>query len=566
MKPGTALLAATVASLPGTLMGVALNAELAQGGLLNPDSAMRLVRLHDILAAGTPLHSVMRDSSGDGTLLHWSHLLDSLLLLLAAPAAAFAGWDAALHGAALLAGPLMLAALGVAMAWAAQPFAPRGWAWVAAAAAGGAPAVAGYGMTGVVHHHVLLAVSAVMAGGWALRLLHGASPVAGGLALGTWCAAGLWLSPETLPFALMAMGALWIGWLSQPTRAAETALAASGLAFAVLTAAAVLADPPAAGWTAVEPDRISLPYLLLALDTAAIGLLARRTRHRGLTLTAGLASAALWLSTFPQMLRGSEALIPAEVVAAMFDGIEEMLPVRGAGEAASLLLGGLFAVAVLLVRALRRPAPLRLYALACGVGLVALGAAHVRFAIYPTLAGAVLLPLAIGWASAARVPAPLQPLARVGMVLALLLGPVLLPAVAAASPGAPGTACRISGAAALLAPYPDQVVLSDVNDTPELLYRTRARTVGSLYHRAPRGFMRLRAAWRAEPGEVPGPAMASTRATLLLACPGAARSGLVADLPRTTLSDRVQAGAPPPWLHRLADAGPGGYVLYAVTP
>jgi hypothetical protein len=28
----------------------------------------------------------------------------------------------------------------------------------------------------------------------------------------------------------------------------------------------------------------------------------------------------------------------------------------------------------------------------------------------------------------------------------------------------------------------------------------------------------------------------------------------------------INAGQPPAWLHRLADAGPGGYVLYGLAP
>ena len=67
---------ASLSSSPGVL----------QGALVNPDTAMRLLRLKASLAAGTPLHAVMRDSSGYGTVLHWSHLLDALILAIAAHA------------------------------------------------------------------------------------------------------------------------------------------------------------------------------------------------------------------------------------------------------------------------------------------------------------------------------------------------------------------------------------------------------------------------------------------------------------------------------------------------
>jgi hypothetical protein len=119
---------------------------------------------------------------------------------------------------------------------------------------------------------------------------------------------------------------------------------------------------------------------------------------------------------------------------------------------------------------------------------------------------------------------------------------------------------------ALLEGHPDAVVLADVNDGPALLYQTRVRIVGSLYHRNIDGFMRLRAAWRDVPGAEPGMPLRATQATLVLGCPGEARSMMLEGLPETTLLDRLDAGQPPPWLHRVGDAGPGGYVLYAVVP
>ena len=58
----------------------------------------------------------------------------------------------------------------------------------------------------------------------------------------------------------------------------------------------------------------------------------------------------------------------------------------------------------------------------------------------------------------------------------------------------------------MLAPHAGQVVLTDVNKSPELQYRSEIVTVGSLYHRNPAGFMRLRAAWRSQDAEaVPPP-------------------------------------------------------------
>src|SRR5579863_4670352 len=70
---------------------------LLAGGLSNPDSYMRLLRLEEGLRHHDIGYIVSRDGSGAGTLLHWSHLLDALILLLAAPFRLVMDTHAALH-------------------------------------------------------------------------------------------------------------------------------------------------------------------------------------------------------------------------------------------------------------------------------------------------------------------------------------------------------------------------------------------------------------------------------------------------------------------------------------
>lgn len=570
--PALVLIASALGAVaPGVIMGLREGASLMSGSLSNPDSAMRLVRLNDILTAGAPLHAVMRDGGDQGTILHWSHFLDSLLLILAAPLAAVLGWPHALHLAGILSGPLSMGALGLAVAWAAAPAAPtRTWLWLGAFAAGAAPILGSYGMPGVVHHHVLLAVAAIMAGGWALRLLRGHDPVAGGVALGGWAAAGLWLSPEALPFALLALGAVWVAWIARPDRALSTALLSTSATLLLIATLAWIVDPPAASWMAAEPDRISLPFPLLALGAFLTASMAFATGRILPPLAAGSGLAILWLAAFPDVLQGTAGLMTPAQAAAFFSVIVEMQPVRGVDGAMESLLGGVFAAAALAVFAARGGprvfAPLA-YAAVCAIGLVALAATHVRFAAYPAVAGAVMLPIVLSAIGAGAAAPIVQSLSRVGAIVLLLGAPVMAPLAASAGPR-PTTAmpCKLSGAVELLAHYPGAIVLAGVNETPDLLHQTQVRTVGSLYHRNVEGFMRLRDAWRSTPGKTPGAAIRATGATLVLGCPGEPRSTLVEGAPQDTLLDRLIEDRPPAWLNRIADAGPGGYVLYAVTP
>ena len=53
-----------IAALLDTVIGLRSFPEVLHGDLLNPDSYMRLDRLHDILVRHAPLHVVLRDASG----------------------------------------------------------------------------------------------------------------------------------------------------------------------------------------------------------------------------------------------------------------------------------------------------------------------------------------------------------------------------------------------------------------------------------------------------------------------------------------------------------------------
>lgn len=562
------------AAVPTLAMSVMHFPGALHGDLVNPDSAMRLVRLEAILAAGMPLHHVARDGSGSGTLLHWSHLLDSLLLALAAPGAAAIGWHEALRGTAMAFGPLCMGLLGMTAAWAVAPVARHGLLWFGALAISLSPFIVGYGCAGVVHHHIPVAIVVCMTAGWALRAIRGDGDRSGGLALGAWIGAGVWLSPESLPLSLMALGAVWLAWVLEPgCGRLGRVLAQSGASFAGVVALAWLVDPPFAGMWVSEPDRLSLMFVLLALGAAACGMaasLAGRALPAGAAraLVLGLAAGAgvSWVAAFPAVLGGATGLLQPEQAQAFFGGITEMQPVRSVAEATDCLLAGALMTGLVLAIGVRRRAPVLLYAGLCGVAVVWSGSQHVRFSTYAALWGAALLPAATSWLMTVLSESreTVRVLARTAAIAVVLLTPrvtsLVTPAQAAT---ASGPACRLGDAAALLAGHDGAVVLSNVNDVPELLWRTGVLTVGSLYHRGMPGFMRLRAAWRSVPGETVSPEVEATRAGWVLLCPGPARSLLLGDAPRTTLLDRLNAHEPPDWL-RLAGTS-GGYALYEVV-
>jgi hypothetical protein len=550
--------------------------QVAGGALFDPDSTMRLVRLDAILAAHAPVHAVMRDGSGAGTVLAWSHLLDSLLLLGAAPLRLAMDQREALHWAGVAFGPLEVGLLCAATAWAFAPLTAKAWRWTTALVAATAAPVAGYGMPGVVHHHILLALACVMTAGWAARGLRDGAQA--GWQAGLWAAIGLWFSPETMPFTLLAFGAMGLAWLTQPAGGpAGRALRAGGAALLLLVGAIVAVDPPAGGWLAPEIDRVSVVYVGMALALCGIGAtlcvldrLAVTPAARRL-LGGGAAMLLLggWIAADPAVALGPAGLPDAAQARVMFGVIAEMRPVATWVEADTVIATGALGAAVVIGLALRRRSVPWAYAALCALAVVALGALHQRFATYGAVLGAGMLPVAIAASARRFAAAPPLPgaLDRMGVLALFLLTPhaasLAGPADAAAA-GRPG--CSVRAAAALLAPYAGRVVLADVDDTPELLYRTGVLTVGSLYHGNVAAFMRLRAAWRS-PGDAAAEpdAVRLTGAAAVLACPGRrGRSALVADLPADTLLDRLDRDDPPGWLRQVGrDAS--GFVLYRVA-
>jgi hypothetical protein len=566
-----------------TAVGVSARAipDLQAGSLSNPDSYMRLVRLREILDSGKIVYSVARDGSGHGTLLHWSHLIDSLLCLLALPFSLILSQDDALHAAALIFGPLCMGALGLAVAWAAAPFAERKWLWLGAILPALSPAIVSYGMAGVVHHHVAIVIVAVASFGWAARLISGHGQPSAGVALGAWAGLGIWLTPETAPLTMMSFGALFLTWVISPERAGiARAIGVTGSSFALVTLLALLVDPPAAGIRAAEIDRLSILFAGLALAVAATGaglwaihpIVTRRPWRIAAASAIGLACCSVWAIVFWGAIFHSDMAAGAAGLDTMLAHISEMLPVAGAFHLLHFLLTGALALVVVTGLAVRRRSLLLSYAAVCLVVLLFLGWSHVRFSAYPEAAGAIALPIALTLATVATVSWHQigQSFTRLATILLFVQVPYLgqLPDMTSSARAAAMIelpACRVADAVAMLARHPGAVVLADVNDTPEILYRTQVLTVGSLYHRNVDAFLRLRAAWRVAPSATVPPEIDAAGISFVLGCKTPVRSALVEDRNTPNLLDQVRTGEPPAWLRKIDENPASRQVLYEVV-
>ncbi len=157
--------------------------------------------------------------------------------------------------------------------------------------------------------------------------------------MGLFAGIGIWLSPEAMPFGLMAFGAVFLSWATRPTPGTAGALAASGCVFLAIIAIGVLIDPPRAGRSVAEFDRISVVFLCQAAIVCALCWVPRGLAPLGLSWPlrfsligmAGAAGVALWLSLFPDYLRGLAGLMTPEEVAALFPSNAEWAPLDSPG-------------------------------------------------------------------------------------------------------------------------------------------------------------------------------------------------------------------------------------------
>jgi len=554
------------------------------GGLVDPDSYMRLVRIEQGLKLGHLVNMVQRDDSGAPLLIEWSRLFDAALVALAAPLAPFLGWHTALRWAGIASAPLAAGALGVGLAFAVAPFAERRFLWLAPFLAPLFAGIHGFERIGVIHYHIIMVAGTAIALGWAVRTGTGGRNAAttSGIAAGVAAGIAIWIMPETMPFVLLGFVGLGWAWMFRPLGGV---IRLAGLTFLATLAVALWLDPPHGGTFVAELDRVSIIYAALALAVVATGVWLAwldgrdlpRGQRAGLGMLGALACFALWLTAYPDVVRGPYALIPPAQFRLFFGAMLETQPVHGLGPAAASLGPGLFGLAVALARAWRarrQPEAAGAWGIAAAGGLIALGltARFVIFQAFPTAFGAALLPVALSDASAHFAARPSRAAAaRIGLIALVLAAPyaIALAALLAqgkAHPAASEPACALRGVASLLTPAAGQVVLSRIGEVPELLYRSRIIAVGSLYQHGVEGYLRARAAWRApSAGPRPSAALRATGARFVLFCPRVADSIFQGARP-DALWFLLTSGHPPPWLRLVGTQAGTGFQLYRVLP
>lgn len=556
------LACAAVSLVAGNLQGV------FEGNLIDTDSYARVSRIEAMLEAGRALHHTPRDNGGVPIALHWTHLLDGLILLLSLPLRLFFPPGEALRLAGAAIGPLSTIMVALAAFHAVRLAAGRGrHAITAAVLAALAPGIVAYGAFGRADHHVALAAIAVITPALAYVAGSGGRGRGPAIAAGGLGGIGDWLSPEQLPFVLFAWAVAALRDVEADRRVGPRTLAFAAGHLAVLLLAWLI-DPPSGGRMAVEVDRLSLPYVELAAGMLVVPLILRRFVPvvGSLWLAAIIAGAILcvplvaWLVHYPDVIKGAGGIFSAEAIERVWRYVAEMRPVTSLQNLALMIVLPALVLAVLLgVLLLRTRTPLALLLCGFAVFLLYIGVSHVRFAMYLELAAVVALGVAIETATRNTVSRG-RCLAMVAAWLVLLIGPYALSSILPADKSMErlGGSCKARLLTEDLAPLAGQVVLAQFSDSPEILYFTRTILVAGPYHRAERLIMRSLDAFDETnfAGAMPA-SFAATMAKVVLIC---SRDRVTAG----TLAAALKDGRPPDWLVERPLDPKSGYRLYVV--
>ncbi len=510
----------------------------------DPDTLVRLTRLREDIQTGWLVDGVRDGNLGFGLSLHWSHLLECIMLPFVLLLRPLIGLDHALLTVGSAVGPLTVALLAATLAWAISPLvhSDRRLSLAIGLFTASAPPLAGYGALGVGGHHVLLVAAAALTAGTAFRVARNPG-TSRAVLLGLSAALGCWISIESLPYCLLAFIGLALAWLTEPTLDRRLTLARN-LALASLTttlgvSGAILIDPPGSGLLGTEIDRISLPYACLGLvgllpTLAMIGLSRRPDLASRLALPIAIAAggAAIWLLSFT----GTAALLGTFITPShdtfRWEMTAELRPVSGLSEFA--LMCGFGTLGLILGASVLRSklSPILLTWLVLGgIACIAQGAHHLRFSPYAAAVGVVGMTLFLDWLYRTPAIAPaLGRLAGAALMLVAVAAPIIPTVLGSSDDAAAPPKIALTSASSYsnpcLAPaWPlvggqvGSIVLAHLNDSPDILFRVPGvRIVAAAYHRGVEGLAAYMQTWHAAPNDA-RTAMARLHIHWVVACP-----------------------------------------------
>jgi hypothetical protein len=601
LRTGHILVFLTAWVLTQVAVALVQSPEVFAGAQVDSDGYFRLMRVRVLLDGGGWYNETIPISNWPfGQELHWTRPLDVLIVLLALPWSLVVPMETALAIAGALVSPLLHAVLCLAGIWVIAPLVPGSVRFLAAAALLAHPGVMAYATVGRADHHVLvLLLSVVAIGAWIRALLEPDRPRWASWT-GLAAAAAIWVSPEALvPLAaILASGGL--AWVVRGARYSRTNLQVC-LALGVGLCVSIAVERPPGEWLLAEYDRISAVHVLMAL--LAIGfwlvvnaLSARLTRVSGRVIVAGSGGILTFATLFglhPGFFLGPGAAMEPWLREFVFDSIAELQPIIGwswedFGRTVALL--GLAPPVLWFAGRSVLPGTdagrsVGWYPVFAGVLLfVPMAAAQTRLVPYAgailALAATGLLATLLAWTNRRYDAGLRRRFLRLGTMLAVLVGPLVLGGAISALGGGDdpseaagsGENCLLGHAIHILEAERQgqngpQVVAVAPNLGPALAYRTGDRIIAGLSHRSPEGLRDLFEFFRTSDMERAAELARVRELDVVLICPPLDRSLFGVGFPASLYSRLVDGVDAPSWLHPIPidDERAGGFLGYRVV-
>ena len=567
---------------------------VAQGNLVDSDGYARLVRILRLIETGAWFDvSLPRADWPYGGSLHWTRPLDVLLILLALPGAAIAGFGQGLFWAGVLISPLLHGLAAVTVMWASRPLIGRAASLVAGLLSAIAFGVLGYATIGHADHHMLVGLVSVAAFGFTVRaLLEQDEAERHALRAGVVLAFGVWVGTEVQVTAGLCLGVVALKWVAQGGKwLAVNRRMALGLVLGLVSA---LVIERGAGVFDVQYDRLSIVHITLGVLIlgfwSGVGLLGGRLKGAGSRLAAGAAGdvviVTLMVLLFPKVLLSPLHDVDP-VLLEVFASVAEYAPVSDPWRFLVYAGGVVIALPWAVMRTAQEPERWGWLLLCAGLAVYTLFTLNwIRWSLYVGLFSSMALAHLI--VRADRVLDGLGPAVRgpgkVAVLLAIAVGPLTIGmAGVAGSSDAPANVtatpepvdgdtrpCPVRAVSDFLngAPWGDRprMILASANDGAELLYRTPHRVMATLHHPNARGIADSIRIFAGAGGEETQALVRQRLVDLVLVCRrwggGAYRAAGV----KRSLHQRLKDGDAPGWLAEVALPGVLGraFRLYKV--
>ena len=562
----------------GAIMLVAALPRVLQGQFPDPDDALRLVQVRDLLAGQGWFDTVQyRIDPPLGTPMHWSRLVDLPLAATIGALAPLFG-QAVAEQVALIAVPLLTFGATLwfvgRLAW--RLLGPQ-VAIYACLACGFMPALLFQFQPMRIDHHgwQIFCVALAM---WALSWRQ---PQSGGVLAGLAMAAGLTISVELLPLAGALGGVLFLRWWRDRYRRwwLVSYMQALALGLFVLFLVTRGIGNLAQHCDTISPAHIGF-FLVTALGTGAIawGTRAERFALVALLGATGVAGLAFFALTAPQCVATPFGALDPLVRDFWYVHVAEGRPFWTQEMARAVptlvqLLVGLGAALVLWSRSLDwlrdwwRDYAL-LLAAAIVLSLLVWRSAALALVIAAIPLGWLLSRLLVRIRTARSLPAK----AGFAVALVLLLVPAV-PGIVQRSIGpeiAPRTAprvtesgCEIRTQAARLDRFAPATIFAPLDIGPAILVKSRHSVVATGHHRAEPAMRDVIAAFTGSPEEARR-IVTGHGADYLAFCSDLAEPQLFAARSPGGFMAQLLAGDHPDWLEPVAFGGPKEFVIYRV--